>query len=55
MVKCENTKCPLKERCKRHVDKPSPIQQEYKKFEYTAVKNKEGEIVGYTCQFQKFV
>lgn len=55
MVKCTNTECPIRERCKRFMAKDIPRVQEKNKFEYQVRKNKDGVVVGYTCQFQIFL
>jgi len=55
IIKCTNKSCPIKDKCKRNVAKDAPSEQKYNFFQYEAVKNKEGIIVGYICQFQKFV
>ena len=53
MVKCKNEKCPIRERCARYKNKAMSVAQEYNTFEYTEVKNPDGVVVGYVCQFQK--
>jgi hypothetical protein len=54
MVKCTNIECPLKDKCQRFVGRDLPVHQEYRLFEYVPVKDKDGKIVGYSCQFQIF-
>jgi hypothetical protein len=54
MVKCKNLKCPIKEKCGRYVNKVIGVVSS-QEFQFETVKNPDGTIRGYICQFQKFI
>lgn len=52
MEKCNNNSCPMKDKCKRFVGKViGPVSE--RTFEYEIIKNPDGSIRGYICQYQK--
>lgn len=54
MEKCNNEKCPMKERCRRYTAKQiGPVSE--KTFQFETIKNPDGTIRGHICQFQKYV
>lgn len=53
MTKCTNDKCPIRHTCKRFVQHVMPDNKDQKLFEFTPVKNADGIVVGYVCNFQK--
>ncbi len=54
MVKCNNLKCPIKDKCGRYVNKVIG-EPTYNTFNFEVIKNPDGSIRGYICQFQKFI
>jgi hypothetical protein len=54
MDKCNNTDCPIKEKCGRYVRKAIGAVNS-QTFEFEVIKNPDGTVRGYVCQFQKFI
>lgn len=54
MEKCVNKECPLKIRCRRYT-LPDINKKGETKFKFEEIKNPDGSVRGYRCQFQKFI